>query len=190
MRGDVSSSYVPRVDDNATIGRRLTAARQIAGLTRDQLAARIDTGKLGYQTIGKIERGERRLERHEAPMFAAALDVSPEFFYATDEPAASDIDLSGLEAQLAKINNHLAGMETRRADAFADLYARVQRNERMLEEILNLLRTGRDGDAADPLEVPGPVGDARRDLLDGQPNETTRGQERTSDQSPRRKRAS
>jgi transcriptional regulator with XRE-family HTH domain len=113
------------VNPDESVGRRLIAARQMAGITREELAALIATPKLGYQTIGKIERGERRLERHEAPLFARALDVPVEFFYE---------DVS--DSQLDRIERHLADLLAERET----LLAEIDKQNHLLDEQSGLLR--------------------------------------------------
>lgn len=51
----------------------------MAGLTVNQLAAKINRKNLGAKTLGKVERGERDLEDHEVPVIAKATGV-PEWF--------------------------------------------------------------------------------------------------------------
>lgn len=60
--------------------RRMKAARELAGISVDQLAQRINEKGLKTRTLRKIEQGERDLNPREVPAVAAACNVPPEFF--------------------------------------------------------------------------------------------------------------
>ena len=60
-------------DDYAVFVRHLREAREGAGLTQEQLAARLG---LGQSFVSKVERGERRLDVVELGAVCAALGVS------------------------------------------------------------------------------------------------------------------
>ena len=93
------------------VGARVAAARKMAGITKQgELAKRINTAKLGAKNIGKIERGERALEEHEAPLFAAALGVPVEFFYEDAGEAGALPQLDRIEARLDEANEERSAM--------------------------------------------------------------------------------
>lgn len=104
------------VMDDATIGRRVAAARKRAGIDqRKTLTDAAELPRVGPATLGKIERGERHLYPHEADVFAAVLGVDRSFFYEDDAPG----DLTKfeiLEANQAEIMRHLARLEKTVAD--------------------------------------------------------------------------
>lgn len=64
------------------IRRRLKAARELAGLTVQELAERIDSERLGAKALGSLERGDRKTppQPHELAAIAAACGLPYEFF--------------------------------------------------------------------------------------------------------------
>lgn len=111
--------------------RRLVAARTLAGLGQQELAAKIKA--LGYtrgysaRTIGDMERGETPIQPQAIPVLAKACGLPPEFFEVDfqrlpelleDEAAAS------LEDEVAKLREELKqlakGLAEVRAQRFAD----------------------------------------------------------------------
>src|SRR4051812_29872155 len=73
------------MDDDVEVGRRIAAARKRAGMkTRKELTDRAGIPRLGPATLGKIERGERPLGPHEAPLLARAVEVPVAYFYESD----------------------------------------------------------------------------------------------------------
>ncbi|HTE59683.1 MAG TPA: helix-turn-helix transcriptional regulator [Solirubrobacteraceae bacterium] len=143
------------MDDDRAVGKRVAAARRIAGLQRAQLAERINTPKLGDKNVGRIERGERRLEPHEAPLFADALGVPVSFFYEPLE-AADDDD----SARLARIEAKLEAAEQAREDLAAQIAQQnenLARQSEILERIESLVGVLQDVD----IEVSEPPAAAR-----------------------------
>ena len=72
----------------AEIGRRIKAAREAAGLTQAELAA-----KLGYKsksTINKIETGINDISQSKVEAFAAALGTTPAYLMGWDPSAEDD----------------------------------------------------------------------------------------------------
>lgn len=96
--------------DAADTGRRLQAARALAGLERRTLAKALDIPGLGEKTLGAVERGEREMKSHEVAPIANVLGVSPAFFTADlstlGEGAAED-DLAGAVNKLLQLVAHL-----------------------------------------------------------------------------------
>jgi len=104
--------------DQVAVGRRLAAARKRAGIkTRKDLADRVSLPRLGKETIGKIERGERPLYEHEAPFVARALEVPVSYFY---EEETADAQLDRIEDKLDAIRDYLAATAPAVAAAAGD----------------------------------------------------------------------
>lgn len=97
MSNDVPRT-VPLVASTSE-AQRLRAARVLADLTVEQLAAQIDTKGLGAKTLGAVERGERSLRRHEIEIIAEATGV-PEWFLSDgfEEPARDPVLAERVEA--------------------------------------------------------------------------------------------
>jgi transcriptional regulator with XRE-family HTH domain len=73
--------------DAPPIGRRLKAARRLAGLTVPELAAALALPGLGAKTLGAIERGEREMRPHEIAPIADITGMPISYFAAkTGEP--------------------------------------------------------------------------------------------------------
>lgn len=108
--GEVFVPYLRFVTE-WTPGRRLAAARVLAGMdTREQLARAINIPGLGAANLGNIERGERTLRDHEIPPIAEALGIDPAFFridFANLTPAEPE----NLAPMLTEIAERLAGLE-------------------------------------------------------------------------------
>lgn len=81
------------------IGKNIAAARKRAGMTQEELAARV-----GYKTksaINKIELGIRDLPQKKIAAFAQALGVTPGHLMGWDEKPAEDLQAMGaLAAQV------------------------------------------------------------------------------------------
>jgi len=122
------------MDDEQSVGARVAAARRMAGLDQKQLAARIDTPKLGFKNVGKIERGERKLEAHEAPLFAEALGVPVSFFYEPVQAADGD------SALLARLEEKLDGGLVEQ-QSLRDQIAHQNENLAAQTELLRELKT-------------------------------------------------
>lgn len=83
----------------ANVGKNIAAARKRAGITQEELAARV-----GYKTksaINKIELGIRDLPQKKIAAFADALGVTPGHLMGWDEKPAEELqDMGALAAQL------------------------------------------------------------------------------------------
>jgi transcriptional regulator with XRE-family HTH domain len=107
IHGNAAPPYGRRMDQVA-VGRRIAAARKRAGIaTRAELAQRVSLPRLGKETLGKIERGERQLYEHEAPYVARALEVPVSYFF-EDERGESQLDR--IEANQQRILEILAAI--------------------------------------------------------------------------------
>lgn len=79
---------------NREQGRRVKAARALAGLTIEQLAERLtEEGRLGARTLRKIEAGDRPVRAMELREIARACDV-PYGFFTTDFDVLDTIERS------------------------------------------------------------------------------------------------
>lgn len=77
----------------ANVGQNIAAARKRAGMTQEELAARV-----GYKTksaINKIEMGIRDLPQKKIAAFADALGVTPGHLMGWDEKPAEDLEAMG-----------------------------------------------------------------------------------------------
>lgn len=91
----------------ANIGQNIAAARKQAGITQEELAARV-----GYKTksaINKIELGIRDLPQKKIAAFADALGVTPGHLMGWDETPAEE--LQGMGALAAQVLMDPAAME-------------------------------------------------------------------------------
>jgi transcriptional regulator with XRE-family HTH domain len=89
----------PGGEKMANVGKNIAAARKRAGMTQEELAARV-----GYKTksaINKIELGIRDLPQKKIAAFAAALGVTPGHLMGWDEKPAEE--LQGLGALAAEV---------------------------------------------------------------------------------------
>src|SRR4051812_44910287 len=68
--------------DAPPIGRRLKAARHLAGLTVPELAAALALPGLGAKTLGAIERGEREMRPQEIAPIADITGMPISYFAA------------------------------------------------------------------------------------------------------------
>lgn len=92
------------------IGKNIAAARKRAGMTQEELAARV-----GYKTksaINKIELGIRDLPQKKIAAFAQALGVTPGHLMGWDEKPAEE--LQGMGALAAELVMDPDAMETAR----------------------------------------------------------------------------
>lgn len=83
----------------ANVGKNIAAARKRAGMTQEELAARV-----GYKTksaINKIEMGIRDLPQKKIAAFADALGVTPGHLMGWDEKPAEE--LQGMGALAADV---------------------------------------------------------------------------------------
>ncbi len=94
------------------VGERLKALRKKAGLTQQELAARVAEhgGTMHQTTIMRTEKGTRNVTLNEYVLLTAALNVPPRTLQ--DEIVA-----------LRRANDDLAGELGRAEDAFVDLIA-------------------------------------------------------------------
>ena len=91
----------------ANVGKNIAAARKRAGMTQEELAARV-----GYKTksaINKIEMGIRDLPQKKIAAFAEALGVTPGHLMGWDEKPAEE--LQGIGALAAEVIMDPAAME-------------------------------------------------------------------------------
>jgi transcriptional regulator with XRE-family HTH domain len=112
------------------VGRRVRAARLAAGFKqRKPVTDLAGVSRFGDATLGKVERGERMLQPHEADALARVLHVDPAAFY--EQPATAQLD------RIEEAVN--AGREDRTVavDAIQEL---LQRQSRVLANIERLLR--------------------------------------------------
>lgn len=83
----------------ANVGQNIAAARKMAGMTQEELAARV-----GYKTksaINKIEMGIRDLPQKKIAAFAQALGVTPGHLMGWDKKPAEE--LQGMGALAAEL---------------------------------------------------------------------------------------
>jgi transcriptional regulator with XRE-family HTH domain len=80
------AAFYPNVDRE--IGRRVREGRQALGMSQDALAEAMTTAGFGFHvtTIGKIERGERKVTLGEAGALASALSQSVEMLMNGNTP--------------------------------------------------------------------------------------------------------
>lgn len=84
---------------DVNVGRNIAAARKQAGMTQEELAA-----KVGYKTksaINKIELGVRDLPQKKIAQFAQALGTTPSHLMGWDTPQPA-AEQGALAAQLLK----------------------------------------------------------------------------------------
>jgi transcriptional regulator with XRE-family HTH domain len=125
------SVAVMDADDVAT-GRRLKAARTAAGMkTRKELTDAAGLHRVGDKVLGMIERGQRKLQPHEADAFAQALNIDARAFY--DDPEGTQLDR--LEQAVADIRRREENAQTDR-DAIKALLAQ---QSQILRDISDLL---------------------------------------------------
>ena len=115
--------------DTVPIGRRLKAARQLADITVDELASRLDLPGLGAKTIGNIERGDRDIRPHEVEPIARVLEV-PASFLVGDNPAGQP----QLEGELAGILQDIKAQLARQTEVLEEIRGYAADAKRMLEE--------------------------------------------------------
>jgi len=145
--------------DDKEVGRRVAAARKRAGIkTRKELATLAAIPKLGAANIGKIERGERTLERHEALPLARALEVPVAFFY-ENEPADEVVE------SLARLESRISGLESKLDNALVERAAHAQNVEKLLAEQSQLLATIRTLLGADGITLQDHLAQEVRDAL-------------------------
>jgi transcriptional regulator with XRE-family HTH domain len=177
----------------------MEAARALHGLKSVELDALLNEHGFGKYDSGRIERGEMDLTKARRRALAEILEVPESWFTEetldlTSAEASEPVDLTGVEAHLAVIAQKLSAQEAARADAFRDLYARVQRNEAMLERVLSLLEDAQ-AEAGDPprphVPPPGPpdIGETGRALQDGPPRSSRNGDQDDRDQGGRKRTA-
>lgn len=78
-----------RIGRKAPIRHYLREWRQLKGLTQEQLADRLETGK---DTISRYERDDRKLTIEVAAAFAEALGIEPmAIFRHPDQPSADEL---------------------------------------------------------------------------------------------------
>lgn len=113
----------------------------------------------GYEKLGKIERGDVPLQREDAVVIAAVLNVSPEAFYT---PPSS-------ETQLDRVERRLEELATAIDELRDGIYAEQAR-------ILGLLIPRREAAAAAQTDLPGPPegGVLERATQDDPPTRATR----------------
>jgi transcriptional regulator with XRE-family HTH domain len=140
--------------DQVAVGRRLAAARKRVGIkTRKDLADRVNLPRLGKETLGKIERGERPLYEHEAPYVARALEVPVSYFY--EEETA--------DTQLDRIEKALSDARAERDEHAEKIRGLLSRQSELLETIKDLVETLRGTDWA---RLPDRLAEQQDDLRD------------------------
>lgn len=74
---------------NNCSGERIRSAREKAGLSQEQLAAKIQLAghALTQKAVSRIENGERIVPDFEVPLFASALGVSALWLLGIEEDA-------------------------------------------------------------------------------------------------------
>jgi len=93
---------VNRQDDREQIGRRLKAAREMAGLSQGQVARLL---QMHRPTISEIEAGRRRVTADELVRFADVYDVSLDWLTRNSETTngrSAEVELAARE--LAKLS--------------------------------------------------------------------------------------
>lgn len=99
------------------VGENIAAARKRAGMTQEELAA-----KVGYKTksaINKIELGIRDLPQKKIAMFASALGVTPGHLMGWD---AEPEDLGAIAAQVLRDPDTLVMVQNYQKLDAADQY--------------------------------------------------------------------
>jgi transcriptional regulator with XRE-family HTH domain len=106
-------------DKKTTIGARMRAAREAAGLSQGQVARKL---KMHRPTISEIEAGRRTLSAEELPVFAKLYGVET-WWLACAEPE------EGIDAEMAKYHlaaRHLSKMKQTDFDRLMDLIEMVR----------------------------------------------------------------
>ncbi|WP_428246775.1 helix-turn-helix domain-containing protein [Ferrovibrio sp.] len=68
-------------------GRRLRAARQLAGINQTQLGNHVG---ITFQQVQKYEKGLNRISASRLSLFGQLLNVPPSYFFGEDTPAIAE----------------------------------------------------------------------------------------------------
>lgn len=147
----VRSVAVMDAEDIAT-GHRLKAARLAAGMkTRKELTDAAGLHRVGEKVLGMIERGQRKLQPHEAEAFAQALNIDARSFY--DEPNGTQldrveqalVDLAQRDDEANEVREAILALLDRQSDVLRDIAGLLARQDSILEEIQRVV-SGMPGD--------------------------------------------
>lgn len=136
------------------LGRRLEWLRQTHGLSLRSMSARLDEAGFGlhHTAVGKIERGERRVDLDELLAMSYVLDAAPvHLFVGADEPFSREADqaaevVAGVAPSLTALRMWirgdlpLAGQDPRRYRAFVPLGEHADKFRGFGEEVAMLGR--------------------------------------------------
>lgn len=143
----------------ASIGQRIKAAQVQAGIASvDELAEQPGRpDKFGAKTIGRVIRGDRKLQAHEAAWLAQTLRVEPNYLTDEDpEPSSADetqLDrierrLTEIETQLNRVFHHRSQQGTEIIQTLRSVEAALAKTDGLLPGIQELLEAGQEDRSA------------------------------------------
>lgn len=125
----------------ATVGQRIKVAQAQKGISVPQIAAQAGRpARFGAKTIGRVIRGQRELQPHEADWLGRVLGVPAEFFFVEAPAPGSTEDrtlavLESVEALLQKQN----GLLSRQSKILERIEAAIEREDLTATEGARLL---------------------------------------------------
>lgn len=134
------------------IGHRIKAARELRGVSQEELAQQFDDDGLGSSDVGRLERGLLALTRARRDALVRHLRVPERWFTSenVDEIVGyEEVDAIGLRRELEAIRHDLEVLLERRANVEQRLQAFPPESIEDAVELLRALRqfaaqTGRD----------------------------------------------
>jgi transcriptional regulator with XRE-family HTH domain len=113
----------------ATVGQRIKSAQaQAGGMSVAQIAAEKGRpARFSAKTLGRVIRGERALEPHEADWLAKVLRVSPSYFF-EDPPAPT------IEGELGGILRDIKAQLKRQTEVLEEIRGHAKAAKEMLAE--------------------------------------------------------
>jgi transcriptional regulator with XRE-family HTH domain len=113
----------------ATVGQRIKSAQaQAGGMSVAQIASEKGRpARFSAKTIGRVIRGERALEPHEAEWLAKVLHVTPSYFF-EDPPAPT------IEGELALILREIKDQLGRQTEVLEEIRGHAKAAQKMLAE--------------------------------------------------------
>lgn len=142
----------------ATVGQRIKAAQARAGMSVAQIAAEDGRpARFSAKTIGRVVRGERDLEPHEADWLAKVLHVPVDTFFQDPPPLPDDAErLDRVEMQLDDIVTRLAHLEEMVTEGLEQLERALNaRTDALLPGIRELLEVAQATQAAAQTQTAG-----------------------------------
>lgn len=124
--------------DPDEISRRIKAARELRGVSQDQLGEMLEADGLGVKDVGRIERGTMMMSRAQRESITRHLRLPERWLLSesVDEIVGVDLDAGQLRERLAELEEQVRLTRSELAADAAEVLRQIESAQQTIRESL------------------------------------------------------